>query len=599
VKLVPAKLPTGNLLIYEYGVRLDKDAIEPAVNQILISRRLYNNIIAEIRATIEQMRADVLRKAGDSAQFLQARIDLLSGNLIAAREANDEELRRKIIAERRELWKELAVRLKSIRAAFRAEYQERFFSRIGKKSTCATYQLRCQAVAEGLGWATANTVLDSALAAFKKSFSTGNAPRFAIAEKKAQDSLTLQFTTAGGVRVESLLSGANSDLVIRPINGCGPRKYGELKFRLGRAADNQFATGTWQYHRPLPMDACIGRARLLRRKIGKDYRWYLQLQVKTSEPKILNAEGRKPLAAIHFGCAFDVSGRRVAGFADSAEPSAAQIIRLPPSVEQALRRSAKLQSQRDKLRDALIPRIKAELISNIDLIKAELDDIRRLSAQYVSPSRLHRLCRILSTNAALPIWLEEWRKIDRQLWQAAAHGARRARNQRRDYYRKFALDLTKQYSTVVIESPNPASLSKNMNGRADGRPAAAKKSVAGRLVAAPYELESAMRWACAKTNTALLELHDANTLSTCAICGMVDPNSSTESTESLQVFSCLSCGAHIDRKQNGAALAFQMVTPIREDAVEEFFLQAAENRQMQEVARTEKREKIQNARSMC
>jgi hypothetical protein len=591
VKLTPAKMPSGNLLVYEYGIRLDKNSIEPAVNQILLARKLYNDIIAEIRETIELMRLDVMRRAGPAAQALQMHIDTLADQLITAREMNDDERRLQIAAERRDLWKQLAALLKSIRTANRTEYQEQFFSRIGKKSTCATYQLRCQAVTEGLGWATANTILDSALFAFKKSFGMGSAPRFAIAEEKTQDSLTLQFTAAGGISAENLLSGQNTDLAIRATNGCGPRKYGEFKFRLGRAVDNQFATGTWQYHRPLPIDAFVGRARLLRRKIGKDYRWYLQLQVKTPEPVTLKSENRKPLAIIHFGCSLDTNARRVAAFADSADPSAAQIIQLPPNIEQGLRRSAKLQSERDKLRDWLIPKIKTQLISDIELVRAELDSMSRLPSQHISPSRIHRFCRILSTNTALPKWLEEWRKNDRQLWQAAAHGARRARNQRRDFYRKLALDVAKKYSTVVIEPLTLASLSQDMGNQTSQHSPFPKKTIAGRLIAAPFELESSVRWACTKAGIALLELSNSDKASTCAICGIASLSLETES-----VVSCFNCGPHIDRKKNGAALAFQMASPLREEAVEDFFLQIAEIQQLQEQVRATKKQKVRNAR---
>jgi hypothetical protein len=87
--------------------------------------------------------------------------------------------------------------LKETRKALRAEINRDYLSKIGKNSSCETYKLRSKAVADGLGWATANQVLDAALIAFKKSFVRGNAPRFVVGaprfvvgDEKDQDTLT-------------------------------------------------------------------------------------------------------------------------------------------------------------------------------------------------------------------------------------------------------------------------------------------------------------------------------------------------------------------------------------------------------------------------
>ena len=584
-KLVPAKLSSGKFLVYEYGVRLDETTTPPAIDQILKARQLYNNIIAEMRETVELMRADTFRRAGAEANAIQKSIDALTEEIRTARtDTTTEDIRcAEAQAERSELSRQLSALLRKTRESCRSEYKEKFFSRIGKKSTCATYQLRCQAVSEGLGWATANAVLDNALMAFKKTFSVGKAPRFAPADKKTKDTLTLQFTAAGGIGMQTLLSGANNDLWLQVPDGCGPRKYGLLKFRLGRAADNKFATGTWQYHRPLPEGASIGRARLVRNKIGKDYRWYLQLQVKTTGPIASNSSGREPLAVIHFGAANDISSDRVAGFADSDDPNAARMIQLPATVEQELRKSAEVQSQRDRLRDALIPNIKSRLTSDIEAIAGELASIRKLSVQYVSPARVHRLCNLLRTHEALPGWLETWRKKDRQLWQTAAHSARRARNQRKDFYRKFAQEVANKYSTIVIDTPVSAPVSRNLSDDLDS-PDKGHASGSARVTVAPYEFESALRWASTKFGVALLELSDSETLSVCAACGGEIAGSREELSP---LVSCMGCGACFDIKQNAAALRYQIVTPLRKDAVEAFFVQAAEMRyQEEQIGRT-------------
>ncbi|WP_222105189.1 hypothetical protein [Denitromonas halophila] len=175
-------------------------------------------------------------------------------------------------------------------------------------------------------------MLDSALQAFSKCIAKGKAPRFSVGADKVQDSLTLQFVAAGGVSCAALLEGKHAELAILPTQGCGRRKYGELRFRLGAAKADMYATGTWQYHRPLPEGSCVGLARLVRRRIGKDTKWALQLMIKLPAPLDERTQGRAPLVAVHMGWAADVSGRRIAGITDCADPGQARLIQLLPRI---------------------------------------------------------------------------------------------------------------------------------------------------------------------------------------------------------------------------------------------------------------------------
>jgi len=184
----------------------------------------------------------------------------------------------------------------------------------------------------------------------------GRAPRFAVGADKIQDTFYLQFTAAGGVGVDMLLAGRHGELSLLPSNGCGRRKYGALRFRLGAAKAETYAYDTWQYHRPLPEGASVSLARLVRRRIGKDYRYAVQLLVKREAPETLDVGERKPLVAVHFGWAADVEGRRVAGIAECADPGAAMLLRLPQSIEADLERAALIQGQRDAARDEVFQR---------------------------------------------------------------------------------------------------------------------------------------------------------------------------------------------------------------------------------------------------
>lgn len=552
------KANATDVVIYEFGCRIDRNSQLAAGDQMLKARRLYNNLVAVIKSVLLSMNAFLLDAAGDDAQRIHNRISILNTAFADAKARNDQAEMRRIAEERRPLWAELRTLLKEARSTHKARLQQDFLSRIGKNSRCNTYKLRCQAVADGLGWATANAILDAALVAFQQAFRLGRAPKFASAEAKSHDVLTLQFSSnPGGVDVNTLFSGKNGDLAIIPSEGCGPRKYGQLRFRLGPASAQRYATGTWQYHRPLPAGARVGLARLIRKRIGKDHRWYVQLQVKlgaiVSEP----VGERKSLVAVHFGWSADINGRRVAGIADSADPHMARVLQLPPGIEAALVRTSRIQGERELACNAILRQMKSTDVSTLPAaIRDEFIAICHLPFHFVATQRLHRLVRQLNGEAVVRFeWLETWRKKDQMRWQTSAHLAKRARNVRRDFYRNVAMELARQYQAILLEPIVLAAAAKKVD-LITGKYKRSMKNRSGRTIAAIYELESAISWAAAKTGAALLEI-SGKTATTCAVChseGVVpDP-------KDLQRVRCATCEAVLDRKQNSAASAWQAAT---------------------------------------
>ncbi len=590
----PSQAPRGDVLVYEYGVRLDEDCLASVSEQIIKARRLYNELVASIRGIVSGLQTFVLSHAGEDAQRLQAEIETLSERFAEAKAANDEDAMKLVAQERRLKWREIGENLKSVRRDHKSEIQQSYLARIGKNAACDTYKIRCQAVADGLGWATANAVLDAALIAWKKSFALGRAPRFAVGAEKDQDVLTLQFTAAGGVEAQTLLDGAHGELSLRPTQGCGRRKYGEFRFRLGAAKANTFAAGTWQYHRPLPDGSSIGLARLIRRRIGKDYRWAIQLMVKLPPARDSAPLARKPLVSVHFGWAADVSGRRVAGIAESADPESTRLLQLPPAIEEQLGRAADIQSERDVARDALVPKVKElELPETAqEALLEEIKALRCLPAQHIAISRLHRLCWLLRENGVeLPDWLATWRIEDRMRWQSASHLARRARFARRDFYRETGADLARRYSTIAIEPLDLKAAAQKVSEVTGVKTELAKKARAGRVMAALYELESAIRWAAAKNGAALIEL-GGETVAICGICG----GKTEDQPEDGQLLRCQSCGAEIDRKKNGAATAWARVDATIEELVAQYWMDRRSVQEQSSEARKEKMRKMSEGR---
>lgn len=565
----PAKSNASNILIYEYGVRLDKECVKAVADQIHKARVLYNDIIAVMRAIISEQQAFVLDKAGDEAKALNMEIDALTEQFLAAR-ANQGEDSMKLIAQERhqkrlELWRMLA----GARKEHKQEIQERFLSRIGKRTECDTYKARCAAVADGLGGATATDILDNALDAFRKTFAKGQAPRFAPGADKIQDTLVLQFRNAGGVPAEKILSANKGELSLaHPVSG----KYGEFRFRLGAAAADTWATGTWKKSRDIPDGASIGLARLVRRKVGKDFKYCVQLQTKLPASNPGEYISKKPLVALHLGWAKDGGMRNIAGIADCAEPGMAEILCLPESIERLLNQSSAAQSRRDVALNDVVPKVKEwEPTGLPDEIADEIKALKKLRTEFIAESRLHRLCwKMKDAGLDVPGWLEEWRKQDKMDWQEVSHVARRARNQRKNFYRETAKRLATTYATIVIGKPNLKDAAELVDEVTGEKTELAKKARAGRVVAGIYELDQAVRQAFEKAGGAILEMSGENTASQCSICG-----GSTEPVKDVpDTVCCRECGAVLNRKQNGAANAFRLASEVVEEKVAEYHVEA-------------------------
>lgn len=593
ISIMPGATPNGDMLTYEYGLRLDKESIAHVEAQIAMSRRLYNELVAQIRTTTNAQQAFVIEKAGDEALQIKSRIEELTTNFKAAKAEDNEPALKRIAEERRSQWKLLSGLIKAASKANRTEINESFLSKIGKNSSCPTYQLRSKSVADGLGWGTANAVLDAALQAFKTSFALGRAPRFASGAEIDQDCLFLQFTVAGGVASASLLAGKQADLQLLPSNGCGKRKYGEFKFRLGAAKAHTYATGTWQYHRPLPDGSNIALARLVRRRIGMHDKWAIQLLVKPKTPIRESVDERKPLVAVHFGWAADIAGRRVAAIADASDPGTATILALPLSIEESLGRAREIQGIRDKSRDEIAPQVRSIVVpesANETLIDL-LGRVRKTRPQDISANRIHYLCRLLREVDHLPDWLEIWRKEDKLRWQDQAYIAKRARNARKSFYRDVAITLGRQYDAIAIEPLDLASAAVKVDEATGEKTDFAKKARAGRVVAALYEFESAIRWAAAKTAAALIEVSGA-TASVCSVCyGHVEATK-----DDHQSIVCHDCGSVLDRKQNGAAIAWQSANDKREEVVADFWSEYFADSKAKKVKKAERLAKMAEGR---
>jgi hypothetical protein len=577
----------GRQIIYEFGVRIAK-ATEPQItDQIQKARRMYNSIIAVMRSIYDEMQNFVKERAGQEAWALQNHVEVLNLAFAQAKANNDEAEMKRVAEERRNTRKALYPLLNETRKTYWAEVVEKFYSRIGNNSRCETYQLRNAAVQDGLGPSTANQILDNALKAWQTSMKQGHPPRFSVGAEKVRDTLTIQFTMAGGTLTDDIVLGKRKDVIIKfPKDGFRKRSYTPFLFRLGPATDGTYAEGTVQMDRPFPEGAHVALVRLVRSRVGLKFQYKLQFLLSLPEAvKVETAQRRKPLVAVHFGWSFDEQGRRLAGISDNGDVLDAQLLQLPTDIEKNLNRTVAIQSTRDASRDDIVAQLKEglvlpECLTEGDALTEIWGKLKKLPAQHISASRLHSLasllrgctlpegCTMQGEGGAMPEWFEAWRKEDRLQWQAQVSLARRARNRRRHFYQVFALDIARQYEAILLEMPDLKKAALKLDEKTGEKTDFAKKARAGRAVAALYELESAMKWAACKAGAAVLKMQGEHTVDTCAVCGGAALRINEEDGQALY---CTDCGSTLDRKKNGAANAWRFAEKDLESLVSSYW----------------------------
>lgn len=547
----------AEIVVYEYGARLDEHSQVLAREQIAQARALYNRLVMFIRAVHAEMNAWVLAQADSETQAAAAKLRACEAELARARAAGDGEAQRTLALRRLEFDKRLVQLLRPVRARHRDVLRRDFFARIGRTTATQTYRLRCEAVDAGLGWATANAVLDSALLAWNRAIAIGRAPRPGDPEQRDQDSLCLQFATKGGLPFQRLVDGSSQEIHLQLPIEARRRAYGAFRFRLGLARDGEDAVGTWQCHRPLPEGSHVASVRLVRRRVADRDRWALQLVLRLAGPIKMDRQVETELAAVHFGWMKADGGRRVATIARSPDPAEARDIVLPESVETDLDRAAEWNAQRSSSRIEVVRRL-ASIDAHTSGLPVEvarrLEELRAEPVEKIAARRLYHLRDDLAACGCRQTWLDAWVAEDRKRWQAALLTARRARGRRRDFYRRVALELARRHTAVVIEPLDlkAASRATVFGGEWSGF---SRHARAGRAVVALHEFQQSIRWACARHGTPVLEVTGPTT-HYCAACGHEDMVAQLGGGARLF---CLHCAADVEKGANAAAGAWRKV----------------------------------------
>ena len=333
----------------------------------------------------------------------------------------------------------------------------------------------------------------------------------------------------------------------RDRNGT-PDALRALWIRVGSHPDRSpvWAVFPLKMHRPLPARSVIKRATVSRRMRGPREEWSVEITIDTSLSPRSDACGVGAVA-INFGWRVVDSGLRVATW--KGEDGDAGELVLADDVIGAIRKPEDLREIRDRAfnvaRAALVTWLAGRELSEW------MGEATRTLADWRSPGRLAALClrwaktRLEGDDDGFAA-LEKWRYHDRHLWTWECDQRTSALRYRRDVYRKFAAQLARHYSTVVVEDFDLSTIARHEPVESTTPEIAPARS--NRFLAAVGELRTHIEHAFRSRGGIAEKVSASYTTATCHACGNVE-----EFDAITQIHhACRACGVVWDQDENAA-----------------------------------------------
>lgn len=297
----------------------------------------------------------------------------------------------------------------------------------------------------------------------------GAPPRFAAWDGGGHLAVQCQ----GGLSVPDLLAGGSPLLAIeaappRPARAKNGRALPAVRFRIGSTPSGApvWASVPVVIHRPLPDDAAVKWAHLVRRRVGTHCEWRVQFVVSRESGWAPTDRAASGVVGVDVGWRMRPDGSlRVAYWMgdDGAEGELA----LDAGWLGQMRKVEDIAS----IRDGLLNEAKTKLAAGLraaDVTK-ELPDWLREALQTLHAWRSARrlaaleirlrgtmpaqgLCACDASYSRTVDELEGWRKRDRHLLEYEANLRDQLQRNRADRYRVFAAQMRRRYRTIVVES---------------------------------------------------------------------------------------------------------------------------------------------------
>ena len=322
-----------------------------------------------------------------------------------------------------------------------------------------------------------------------------------------------------------------------------------------KKASKVYAEFDLHLHRPIPEDAQINNAKLLRRRVGDRFRYLVSFSVRV--PAAAPAGSSPPHAiGVDIGFKAQHGEHRVATVAVEEDTGwKFKHLTLPEKYADRLYRVEEIQSRLDErareLGDFIKPRLKG-----CEAVSDKAHSMHKLVSKIVgAPANVtmsfelaYKLGgKIRGEPGSLPaeveertlIWRERWRKPYREM-----HGLRgKTLAWRREIYRVFAAELVALGKPIAIEGIDLRKFAEARDADND----LSNQARSQRFDVAPSEFLGALRNCAAREGVPLIEVDPAYTSKTCSECGCLNRELAGEVE-----WICADCGAAHDRDKNAA-----------------------------------------------
>lgn len=542
-------MPTKN---YTYAARRPIEGEEIIGQQISLAHKYYNRLIElhrEMRDAVERAKlarfpalADIDARIAEAEAELQRQRD-------AIRRQNAQARRKRATPEERQSAKAAATRLKELRAERKAmreaiKTDPALVTEIAAIRAASQEAQRTARKSSGIYWGTYLQTEAAVEAAIEKT--KFGPPRFRRWSGDGSVGCQIQ----GGLTATEITACADTRLRVESWTSRGksaPVVVFAVRISSNDSGKPIFARLPVYYHRPLPDDARVKWAKIIRRagpvRRQSDgswrpyYDWSVQLALTTGEEHPRAEAG---------ACGVDLGWRKLPD--DSlrvaylvGDDGHVEEFCLPAKVVSRWDKAESIQETRDKLFDTAKARLAEWLEAN------GCPEKLRESCASLRQWRSHgRLARIIDTwerfagDEEIHAALKEWRERESHLWQYEFGTRRTGQRQRKELYRQFAARLRGRYKTIVVEDCDWRTLARNPQAEDDQVSLAAMKRYM--RIASVGMLRDALRQCGAIMDAA------KDTTRSCHRCGKV--NDWDQASEVWHT--CDECGLLWDQDENAA-----------------------------------------------
>jgi hypothetical protein len=617
------KTSTVPTRIYSYGCLAPVEGADIVEQQLRAANKYYNDLIA-IGRDKRQRWEDLVAEVHPEADLWEMAQVAVSGAVDALRRAKTGTGRRADVDGEKELLavvkaerKALGPAAKEARARLRVAAEEAALARresrvpagpdavlaarIADSDALASRELRAKRAACGVYWGTYLVVEDAA----KRALGDCAFPRFKRFDGtgKVAVQLTGEIRDASGavidhgVPVSDVIAGAGSGSIGRdtrlridaapshphPVDPVKEERWRAqhpgkvrrvrttmVKIRVGSNPDR---TPVWAAfpvvrHRPLPDDAVLKWAWVVRRRVGIrfEYRFQVTIEAPSLAPPA-QAAGHGTVA-INLGWRnippYDGAVRLAVWRDDEGREGEIRVPRLSRRdstgaavgyhLNDALRKMDEVRGARDRALDEF-----KAWARGVDRSSWPpwLADMLRFLPQWRASRKLARVAGIalrmcrqgwrFSGDDEILVGLALWAQRDRHLLAWEAHGRDRAIGHRRKVYEEIAVYFTRRYARILICEMDMRDL-REREAPEDGVPADGRDMRRTANVAAPGELREKLRIHATKRGDVVEEVANTNLTQTCHACG-VCPEEPWDAARAID-HTCGACGATWDQDIN-------------------------------------------------